>query len=84
MGNDEQEAVAAGDSQHQPSQPPKEVEASNSNGSQSDTGGKHDVIIEAEKVVEEAKKEDTEDKGGFGPYIVCLQPPTTPRLALTP
>lgn len=50
----------------------KDEESPTSVGSQSDAGGKQDVIIETGKVNENTKEDESEDKGGFGPYIVSL------------
>jgi hypothetical protein len=69
MGNLDQEVVAAGVQDpklHQDEESPTSV------GSQSDAGGKQDVVIETGKVNENSKEDESEDKGGFGPYIVSL------------
>lgn len=65
MGNLDQEVVAAGVQDpklHQDEESPTSV------GSQSDAGGR----IETGKVNENSKEDESEDKGGFGPYVVSL------------
>lgn len=70
MGNLDAEIVAAGVQDVKPSKLPHNDESPTSVGSQSDDGGKQDMIIETVKVNENAKKDELEDKGGFGSYFV--------------
>ncbi len=73
MGNDELASSQAGPAPNEPTHTPRDPESPRNVGSQSDTEAKHDVVIDTGKATENVEEDKSEDKGGFGAYVVSRE-----------